>query len=127
MSRRKPKTQKDLFMLILDKWYEDEKQIDSEWGIGNREKARELLHQEYLKYKNMWEELGSEHIAETDKKIRSCKACEDCKWLDLNDKTSVGYRCKNPDKVWHTRVAMLKGKGAKACKMFIQREEIQNE
>lgn len=130
MGRRKPKTQKDLFMFILDKWYEDEKQIDSEWGIGNRERAKELLHQEYLQYKNLWEELGN-HIAEADKKInakadkkiRSYKACEECKWLDLNDKTSCGYRCKNPYKDWRTRVAMLKYKWAKACKMFEEKGE----
>lgn len=123
MGRRKPKTQKDLFLHILNKWYEDEKQINAEWGIGDCEQAREIMHQEYLKYKNMWEELGNEHIAKADKKIRSYKACEDCKWLDLNDKTSCGYRCKNPYKDWRTRVAMLKYKWAKACKMFEEKGE----
>lgn len=58
--RRKPRTQEDLFMSILDKWYEDEKQILSEWGIGNRDRSRQLLKEEYEGYKSMWEKLKAQ-------------------------------------------------------------------
>ena len=51
-----------------------------------------------------------------------CK-CGSCKWLDLEDKRSIGYPCTNPDKVWRTKMGMYKQKCEPACKMYEEAEE----
>lgn len=57
--KKKPKTQEELFKHILNKWLDDERQILSEWCIGNRDRARALLNEEYQGYLDMWEQLKS--------------------------------------------------------------------
>lgn len=57
MIGRKPKTQEELFMRILNKWKEDELTILSELGIGRKDLARKYLNDEYEEYKNLWEQL----------------------------------------------------------------------
>lgn len=58
MSRKKkPKTQEELFKHILNEWLDDERQILSEWGIGNRDRLRTLLNEEYQWYLDLWEQL----------------------------------------------------------------------
>lgn len=43
------------------------------------------------------------------------KKCRDCKWLDLEQKTTVGYMCVNPN-ITHARLGYLKQKASPACK-----------
>ena len=51
------------------------------------------------------------------------KKCRDCKWLNLDKKTTVGYQCDNPN-ITHKGVGYLKYKSSKACvKGFEQRED----
>ena len=53
--------------------------------------------------------------------------CRDCKWLDLTQKTSIGYACTNPD-IKHARLGYLKQKSAPACKRgFAAKEEAKAE
>ena len=55
--KRKPKTRDELFKRILRMWRDDEKQILSEWGVGNHSKLREDLMNDYDEYLKLWEEL----------------------------------------------------------------------
>lgn len=49
--------------------------------------------------------------------------CRDCKWLDWNDKRSVGYACVNPNIV-HRKLGMFKYPSTPACRRGF---EIRNE
>ena len=44
--------------------------------------------------------------------------CGSCKWLDLSQKSSIGYVCKNPGKEWRHKTSMYHAKSARACKKF---------
>ena len=44
--------------------------------------------------------------------------CGECKWLDLREKTCIGYPCRNPDRRWRTRTAQFHYKHTPACKMY---------
>lgn len=57
MTRKRLKTQEDLFIHILNKWLEDERQIRCEWGIGDRDRLLKNLNEEYEYYKELWNEL----------------------------------------------------------------------
>lgn len=52
---------------------------------------------------------------------RDERRCEHCKWLDLTDKTSVGYRCRRPNHYWRYKTSCRKYKWTRACKAFAER------
>ena len=49
--------------------------------------------------------------------------CGDCKYLDLSEKTTVGYVCNRPNHRWLTSTSHLKYKWSIACKAFEKRTE----
>lgn len=55
--------------------------------------------------------------------------CKDCKWLDLTQKTKVGYVCTNKNRITRKRtLGHLKQKNTPACKSgFEPREVVGNE
>lgn len=55
--RKKLKTQDELFLHILNKWLDNERQCLAEWGIGRRDIAHENLNKEYKGYLDLWEQL----------------------------------------------------------------------
>jgi hypothetical protein len=56
-------------------------------------------------------------------KNRPDKKCGQCRYLDLNDKHSVGYACRCPHKKFgNTTTAYLKYKSTPACKCFVQKD-----
>ena len=54
--------------------------------------------------------------------MRQKLVCKDCKYLDLNDKHSVGCRCHRPNHEWKRAVTSLKQPSGKACKAFESRD-----
>ena len=57
MGRRKPKTQKDLFMLILDKWYEWEKLIKEVTFLAFPRNDTDAFYSDVEKMKQLIEEV----------------------------------------------------------------------
>ena len=51
------------------------------------------------------------------------KKCRDCKYLDVQEKKSIGCLCRNSGKKFRTDVAMWKYPTAKACKLFEEKED----
>ena len=55
--------------------------------------------------------------------------CKDCKWLDMNQKTSVGYVCTN-DKRRRAKTRTLghiKNPTTPACKTGFEQKEVKEE
>lgn len=52
--------------------------------------------------------------------------CRDCIYMS-DEKTKIGQRCINPDKVWQTRTAMWKYPTTPACKMAEARPDYHEE
>ena len=56
------------------------------------------------------------------------KQCKDCKWLDMSKKTSVGYPCKNTNRLMYGgKLSHLKAPTTPACKTGFEPKEVQNE
>ena len=55
--------------------------------------------------------------------IRSTPRCGECKYLNLEDKHVVGYKCNRPNFPRRVESASWKQKSATACKAFERREE----
>lgn len=53
----KKRTQKDLFMQILEEWLDDEKMLISEFCIKDKRKAYLELEYKYEEYKQLWDKL----------------------------------------------------------------------
>ena len=48
--------------------------------------------------------------------------CGNCKYLDLSQKTTVGFVCTRPDHHWRTSTSHLKYAWTIACKAFEKKE-----
>lgn len=57
----KKRTQKDLFMQILDEWLDDEKTLISEFCIKDKRKVYIELEYKYEEYKQLWDELKEQN------------------------------------------------------------------
>lgn len=55
-------------------------------------------------------------------KQKETNKCGYCKWLDLEQKTNVGYVCTNPN-IRHSRLGHLKQKSCPACKRGFEAKE----
>ncbi len=69
------------------------------------------------------EKLGY-HVVKTRKRKNpniGVKKCKDCTWLDMNEKCSIGYVCKNPNKRFRTRTAHFKYGHTPCCSLFADR------
>ena len=54
------------------------------------------------------------------------KQCKDCKWLDMSKKTSVGYPCKNTNRLTYGgKLSHLKAPTTPACKTGFEPKEVQ--
>lgn len=74
------------------------------------EECESWWYQEYKKINNENINIGS-------------NKCGDCKYLDLSEKTTVGYVCNRPNHRWLTSTSHLKYKWSIACKAFEKRTE----
>lgn len=60
------------------------------------------------------------------------KQCKDCKWLNMNKKTSVGYPCTNTTRTRYgirggaQTLSHLKAPTTPACKTGFEPKEVQN-
>ena len=52
--------------------------------------------------------------------------CGNCKHLDMNEKLTIGFKCTNPDKVFHTKTAMWKYRHTPCCKLYEEKENERN-
>lgn len=61
--------------------------------------------------------------ADNPYEAKSKPRCKECKYLDLEDKKSIGYKCNRPGfhRTWES--AAWKQKSAAACKAFERKEE----
>lgn len=51
--------------------------------------------------------------------------CKDCKWLDMNQKTSVGYVCTNRNRlIYGGKLSHLKHPTQPACKTGFEPREV---
>lgn len=50
------------------------------------------------------------------------KKCRDCVWLDMSEKCTIGYECKNTIKYFRTWTAKYKYASSPCCKLFAERE-----
>lgn len=48
--------------------------------------------------------------------------CRECKYLNLQHKTNIGYRCERPDYQHSTKYGHLKYLGTHACRGFVSKE-----
>lgn len=56
------------------------------------------------------------------------KQCKDCKWLDMSKKTSVGYPCKNTNRLTYGgKLSHLKAPTTPACKTGFEPRNEQHE
>lgn len=51
------------------------------------------------------------------------KKCKDCIWLDMSEKCTIGYECKNPLKIFRTRTAKYKYAHTPCCLKFSERSD----
>ena len=51
------------------------------------------------------------------------KRCRDCIWLDMSEKHTIGYKCKNPNKQFRTETAQFKYPHMACCTLFAERSE----
>lgn len=61
-------------------------------------------------------------------KTRTCdlhKKCGACIYLDYNDSSVCGYRCKNDEKKWEHNISAYKEKTEKCCKKYVERNDIE--
>lgn len=49
--------------------------------------------------------------------------CGQCKHLDLEEKTCIGFACNHPEKTWRHDVSKYHSKSCRACKLFEERGE----
>ena len=63
------------------------------------------------------EKLGYSIIEKNKKK------CKECIYLDMSDKHTIGYVCKNPMKHFRTRTAKYKYASTPCCTRFTERKE----
>ena len=49
--------------------------------------------------------------------------CKDCKFLDLNEASTIGYACINPNRTFRTLTARYKYRYTPACRLFVQKEK----
>lgn len=73
------------------------------------------------KCKSWWNQEYKKFIVE-NKDLKNHK-CGECKYLDLSEKTTVGYVCNRPNHRWLTSTSHLKYKWSIACKAFEKRTE----
>ena len=45
------------------------------------------------------------------------RKCKECQWLSI-ERSCIGRRCVNPNKIWKSNTAMWHAPSCKACKMF---------
>lgn len=51
------------------------------------------------------------------------RKCKDCIWLDMSEKCTIGYECKNPLKKFRTRTAKFKYAHTPCCSKFAERSD----
>lgn len=52
--------------------------------------------------------------------------CGSCKYLNLKDRSSVGYGCERPNHFWKNRATRYKEKYMKACSAYEAKDEKEN-
>lgn len=56
------------------------------------------------------------------------RQCKDCKWLDMSKKTSVGYPCKNTNRLTYGgKLSHLKAPTTPACKTGFEQRNVRHE
>ncbi len=75
------------------------------WRAADRERQSKAAEERYLRRR----EQGK-------------KQCRDCKWL-TDEKSSIGYRCGNPERTFRSDTARWKAPSCPVCSAFEEKEE----